>query len=399
MSARWIVGLALCTLFQTSIVGAQRLRPRPGVEILRRGQGLGGVASPDGRRFAYWGSEGLEVYDVQAQQRTRAATPELGAVACAGIGWSSDGQKVAFSHAAGIGEYDTATGNVRVVHASQGPEAGRICHLAYDYQGQVIWRGSDDRHPHLGREGQAPVQLGDMGFVAFVPAAGARRVLVSDPSLEQRAYATDTREKLVHSVDLTQPVLVRRSLGVRPQSLPFLDDAGQRMCYRGASELECLELATGNVVRLGNSYFLGPNNARPFSPSGNRVIFNRDWNLVMHDFQTGAEQVVTRLPLDGGSLSFSGASFQDDHRVLLFEHFMEGNRMRPAIVRVDLSTGNRQTLLQDRQQYCYLHTVGDTVFGYRTNPGGGEDFMRIHLPSTRAGRRAARATRSGRGRR
>ncbi len=391
MKSWCLAGLALCMLSQSSGAEAQRLRPQPGVEILRRGQGLGGAASPDGHRFAYWGSEGLEVYDVRAQQRTRVATPELGAVRCAAIGWSSDGQKVAFSYAGGIGAYDTASGNVRVVHVSQGRDASGICDLAYDHEGKVIWRGYDPG-PHLAREGQAPVQLGDMGFVAFVPAAGARRVLLADHSLEQRAYSTDTRDKLVHAVDLTQPTLVRRSLGVRPQSLPFLDDRGQRMCYRGASELECLDLATGNVVRLGNSHIHGPNNARPFSSSGNRVIFNRDWNLVMHDFETGAEQVVTRLPEPGGSIRFRGASFEDDNRVLLFEHIQQ-RRATPAIIRVELSTGDRQTLLQDRQQYCYLHAVGDTLFGYRTNTAGAEDFMRVHLPSTRAGRQAQRRTR------
>ena len=128
---------------------------------------------------------------------------------------------------------------------------------------------------------------------------------------------------------------------------------------------------------------LGTVEANPFAPLGDRVIFNRDWSLVMHDFTTGDQRVVAPLTRDG-SVAYRGAAFSGEDGVLLFEHTQDGNRLGPAVVRVDLRSNESRVLLRDNQQNCYAEVVGpDTIFVFRTNSGGGEDLTRIHFPSAR----------------
>lgn len=376
---RRVVASALAVLLSCSAVAeAQRSRDRtpPGVQTLRRGQGIHGRGSPDGKLFAYWGRTGLEVYDLLTE-RARRVRVELGEVTCAAFGWSQNGRKLAFTHEQGVSEYDVAARSLRSVYAHDRDPHNRsvFCAVAYDHRGRVAWTGRQGAGVALFREGAPPTVLppgfgaGRFSVVAFGPVSGARRLVVANP---------DTR--LAVQLDLTHPRATFVPVPGGPFQRPYADRAGTRLCYSAAEGLACTELATGRVVVLGAGDVLGTTSANPFSPSGQRMIFNRDWSLVMHDFTTGEQRTMAPLTADG-SVAYRGAAFQGDRRVLLFEHADMQSRSDPAVVRLDLTSGRSEVVLRDDQQHCYAEVVGEqTIFVFRTNQGGGEDLTRVRLP-------------------
>ena len=360
---------------------AQRRRVPPGAQILRHGQGIHGVGSPRGHYFAYWGRRGLEIYDVEAQRRIRVDdAPQLGVVTCAAMGWSPDERRVAFTHERGVAEYDLETGRVRIVHAEPDDPYNRseLCSVAYDAEGRVAWTRQQRTGAVLFREQRPPVAF-PAGFgadrwalLAFGPTSGAEHLLVVNRD-SHRATRLD---------------LARPSARFEPLpgdfAIPYADRAGRRLCHHDEGRLLCQDLRSGSAVDLGEGSMVGTIEANPFSPSGERIVFRRGDDVVVHDFASGRQRVIYRLTLPGGSFAYRGIAFEGEQRVLLFEHAQVLNERGPAIARVDLRTGESRVLLRDEQQYCYAEVLGaDTVFVFRTNRGGGEDLTRVHFPSTR----------------
>lgn len=360
---------------------AQRRRLPAGAQILRYGQGIHGVGSPQGLHFAYWGQRGLEVYDVVAQRRVRVDdAPELGVVTCAAMGWAVDGRQVAFTHERGVAEYDLDTGRVRSIYTEPEDPYGRseFCAVAYDVNGRAVWTRANRNGTALFRERGDPLAFpagfgaGRFALLAFGPTSGARHLVVVN-----RDSGRATR------VDLS---LADARFELLPGAFPspYADRAGRRLCHWADGQLRCQDLRTGAVVELGEGAVVGTIEANPFSASGDRMVFRRGEDVVVHDFVAGRQRTISSLALPGGSFAYRGIAFEGEERVLFFEHAQVRNQRGPAITRIDLRTGSSRVLLRDEQQHCYAEVVGpETIFVFRTNRGGGEDLTRVHFPSVR----------------
>ncbi|MEM6955789.1 MAG: hypothetical protein AAF645_08870 [Myxococcota bacterium] len=383
-ATRFALSLLLCGAF-TSQLHAQRA-PRP-VEILRRGQGTHGVASPDGSHFAYWASTGFAVFRTESRERIHVEDSRYDPNGCSDIAWSADGTRVAFSHTDGVSEYVLGTRTSRAVH--QAPERrsdGYSCNVGYDPSNRVLWLEMA-ASPYIGREGRTPIPVPFAGYVAFAPTAGVERVVLSAARLSGRPAASPE----LFVLDLAEEEPVPRTLALIAASFPHIDVQGRRLCVRTSQrQLECINIADGTRRSLGSAHlYASTTSAQPFSPSGEQVLVMRDWHLYAHSFRDGSERRITNLALPGGSIAFQGATFENEASVLLFEHYQRRRRRDPAIVRVSLRSGQRWVLLRDREQLCYLRPSGGSLFGYRTNRSS-EDLVRVELETRRARSRRVR---------